>query len=112
MSDLQPEPAAELSWPELAAAIFVAKGIHEGLWRIAVKLRFAGLTTNWVDPDGSSMASPTGMIGFEGIALFKSEEPGPMVFDARVIADQPVIAVKSSTKPAARKRAPRSSAKP
>lgn len=111
MIDLQPAPDAELSWDELAAAIFAAKGIHEGLWRVAVKLRFAGLTSNWLDPDGAATTSPTGMIGFEGVALFKSEAPGPMVFDADVAAGQSAIAVKSATKPAARKRAQRSSAK-
>lgn len=111
MSDLQPQPDAELSWSELATAVFAAKGIHEGLWRVAVKLRFAGLTTNWLEADESSTATPTGMVGFEGIALFKSDVPGPMVFDAGVAAGEPVAAIKSAIKPAARKRAPRPSAK-
>lgn len=112
MSDLQSEPHAELSWSEVAAAIFAAKGIHEGLWRIAVKLRFAGLTSNWVELDGSSTTSPTAMVGVEGIVLFKSEAPGSMVFDAGEAAGQSAIAVKPATKPAAKKRAARSSPKP
>ncbi len=104
MSDLPPKPDHELDWPELAAAIFAAKGIHEGLWRIAVKLRFAGLTTNWGELDGSIITSPTGMVGFEGIALFKAEEPGAMVFCAGEATDSTVVAAKSSKKAAPRKR--------
>lgn len=74
----------DLTWPEIAAALFAARGIKKGLWRVAAKLRFAGLTTEWPIDQVSPSLLPTGMIGIEGLAIFEADEPGPMVFDAAV----------------------------
>lgn len=75
-------PEFVMDWADVAKALFVEKGITEGLWRIGVQLRFAGVTINWMNPDNQEISSPTAMVGVEGIALFKAAELGPMVFDA------------------------------
>lgn len=104
MSDQELRPDHELDWAALAAAIFSAKGINEGLWRVALKMRFAGLTTNWNNPDGSVLTSPTGLVGIEGVVLFKADEPGPMVYcaSAHYAAANPVVKRTRSAKKAAR----------
>lgn len=76
------EPDFSFDWSEVAKAVFVAKGIKEGLWRVGAHLRFAGVTINWKMTEGQEVSSPTAMVGFEGIALYKAEALGPMVFDA------------------------------
>lgn len=103
MSDPELKPDHELDWAALAAAIFSAKNINDGLWRLAVKMRFAGLTTNWNDPDGSVLTSPTGLVGVEGVVLFKAEEPGPMVYSASLpdAVAKPVVKRARSVKKAA-----------
>jgi len=81
----EPVPLAmqEFDLAQLAAAAFAARGITKGLWHVAMKLQFAGLTADWADGGGGvTGAIPTGMIGVVGVALLPVTEPGPLVFDA------------------------------
>lgn len=75
-------PAYEFGFEEVAAALFAAHGIKSGLWRVAAKLRFAGITVAFPDETVGAMDMPTGMVGIEGLALFSVTEAGQMVFDA------------------------------
>ena len=74
-------PEHEFSWSEIAAALFAARGISSGLWRVGTKVNFTALTADW-SPAGVNESVPTAMVGVSGIVLFPSAEPGPMVFDA------------------------------
>ncbi len=80
------EPAdhtmSEVSWAEVAAAVFRARGIKSGLWRFAVKLQFAGTTLGWQPSDGITQHRPSALVGVDSFAMFPATEPGPMVFDA------------------------------
>ena len=76
-------PDHDFAWEDVAKALFVARGIESGLWRLGVKLQFAGVTSQWQSgPDDASGALPTALIGVEGVGLWSVEDPGPMVFSA------------------------------
>lgn len=94
MSSAIPGPDHSMNWDEIAAALFAAKGIRSGLWRLAVKLRFAGLTSGWTDDGGTTLVIPTGLIGLDGLVLFRATEAGPMVFDAAPAKPQTTRAAK------------------
>lgn len=81
------KPEIELEWPEIVSAIFASKGITKGLWRLAIKIRFAGVTMQFHDTNTPELnkTMPVAASGIEGIALFPVSEPGPMVFDAAVL---------------------------
>ncbi len=74
-----PIPDLEFDWSTVAAALFAANDIKSGLWRVGVKMSFAALTANWEE---LGSAYPTAMLGMNGLALFKADAPGAMVFDA------------------------------
>lgn len=79
------KPTIELGWPQIARVIFASEGITSGLWRIGVKVRFAGITMQFQEPNAPEtpmMAMPVAASGIEAIALFPANEPGLMVFDA------------------------------
>jgi hypothetical protein len=79
------KPTIELGWPQLARVIFASEGITSGLWRLGVKIRFAGMTMQFQEPNAPEtpmMAMPVAASGIEAIALFPAKELGLMVFDA------------------------------
>jgi hypothetical protein len=96
------EVVLDLSWAEVAKAAFVAKGIENGLWRVALKMSFAATQHVWMEADKSARVLPTGTVGVEGIALISVKEPGPLVFDA---ASMGISAAKSTKRAASRKGA-------
>lgn len=73
-------PEYEFDLETVASALFAAQGIESGLWRLGVKLHFAALSATWPDSTGGTL--PTGMVGVDGLAFFKVDKPGPLVFDA------------------------------
>ncbi len=75
-------PTFEFNIEQVASALFKAKGIKTGLWRVAVKLRFAGITAGFQSDAGTGEELPTGLVGVAGMALFAVKEPGQLVFDA------------------------------
>lgn len=81
MNDSTPVAQQEFNFEQLVAALFAARGITEGLWRVAVKLHFAASTGEWVN-DGLKSSLPTGLLGVAGIALISAKEPGPLIYDA------------------------------
>lgn len=104
------KPVVELGWPEIAAIIFASKGITSGLWRLAVKMRFAAMNMRIPesDNDGATvLALPTSMAAMEAIALFPSQKPGTMIFDA---AHPPIPQAKLLTKPAVKAKSAASKA--
>lgn len=112
MSTAKPAERATLdfAWDEVARALFVARGIHSGLWHFAVKVQFAATTVEMSAPDGASipprMGMPTGMVGMQGLALIPVDKPGPMVFDAAGDAPQGVLTKNAASGLKAKKRAP------
>ena len=83
--NIEPKPTVELRWHEIATAIFAAKGIKSGYWRLALNLRMGGITAQFSDAVGkpdSLVALPTAMVGIQSIAVFPADGPGPMVFNA------------------------------
>jgi hypothetical protein len=74
----QDNAEVRLAWREVAAAVFAARGITTGLWKVGVGLKFAALNA------GPSMEEvlPAGVIAVEALVLTKAAEPGPLVYDA------------------------------
>lgn len=66
------------SWPDVAKALFKAREIKSGLWRVGVSLRFAALNTG---PEGDDLM-PSGLVAIDKVLLVRADEPGPLVFDA------------------------------
>ena len=97
------EPSYEFGFEEIAAALFAAKGIESGLWRVAAKLRFAGATAGFVDAKGV-VNLPTAMVGIEGLALFPVTEPAHLVFDAATGKAANVPAKRAAAKPGAKSK--------
>lgn len=96
------KPVIELGWPEIAAIIFASKGITSGLWRLAVKMRFAAMNMQFPEKDNdvtTVLMLPTSMAAIEAIALFPSQTPGSMIFDA---AHPLIPQAKLQAKPAAK----------
>lgn len=93
-----------LTWEQVAQAIFSAQGISQGLWHIGVGLRFAGVTGDWKEPDGTDAGGfPTAFVAVTGVGLTPVSEPGAMVFDARTgklttIAETPSAGAKEAKK--------------
>jgi hypothetical protein len=76
------EPYCDLEWHEVAKAIFQAKGIETGLWRVAVRLQFNPTTFRWLEPDDTLVGYPTAMVAIKSLALFPADKLAAMVFDA------------------------------
>lgn len=74
----------EFDLAQIAAAALAARGIKQGLWRLAMRLNFAGLTSEWKagDESGPGFRLPTGLVGISGLALIPATEPDDLVFDA------------------------------
>lgn len=73
----------DIEWPEIAKILFAAKGIKSGFWRLAVKLRQAGIIAEFQEVGtGKTEHFPTSIVGIQAIALMPAQGPGPMVFDA------------------------------
>lgn len=87
-----PTPAHEMEWDAIARAVFAALGIRRGLWRLGVKLHFAGMTSGWQSPEGETAQQlPTAVTAINGLLLWAVDAPGPMVFDASAApSPQPV----------------------
>lgn len=112
------KPVFELDWSEIAASIFAAKGITDGLWRLSLKMRFAAVNMRVPKSDDdleNILSLPSGIASVEAIAIFKVKKPGAMVFDAaqppipqEKYADKPIVKVKSVASKAIRstKRSP------
>lgn len=100
---VEPKPDHEFDWSAVVWALFAAHGITSGLWRLGVKLRFAGVSLDWTPPDADpklGVSMPTALTGMEGLALFKVSEPGSMTFDAsaaRTVAKKPAPKVKRTS---------------
>ena len=77
-------PEHVFGWAEIAAALIASKGITTGWWRVGAQLRFAGITARMSEAghEHESPASPTALVGFDGVALFASRIGGDLVFDA------------------------------
>ena len=108
------KPTIELGWPQIARVIFASEGIVSGLWRIGVKVRFAGISMQFPEsntPENAMMAMPVAVSGIEGIVLFATNEPGLMVFDAaevllpKATVATPVPAKAAKARPAPKKKA-------
>ncbi len=92
-------PDHDFAWEDVAKALFVARGIDSGLWRLGVRLQFGGVTNQWQSgPEDAPRALPTALVGVDGVALWSVDGPGPMVFEAG--PDSPK---KSTVKPRRRK---------
>ena len=87
----EPTPL-ELNWTEVGAALCASKGITTGLWRIALKLRLAGTTAQFIDDESKKTDHyPTGLVGVEAILMFPTKVPGPLTFDAGLLAMVPWV---------------------
>ncbi len=98
-----PNPDVEYEWEAVASALFAQSGITSGHWRLGVKLSFGGITANW-EETGTSL--PTALVGMSGLALFKVEGPGPMVFDAASAGKKKQTSTKAVPKKVLAKTAP------
>ncbi len=97
----------ELDWPDVAKALFTAKGITAGHWQVAMKLRFAGTTAEFREAStGETEALPTGLVGINAIALMPVDGPGPMVFDAAASTSSRTPGKKAAMPPPATKMKP------
>lgn len=97
----------ELDWPDVAKALFTAKGITAGHWQVAMKLRFAGTTAEFGEAStGETEALPTGLVGINAIALMPVDGPGPMVFDAAASTSSRTPGKKAAMPPPATKMKP------
>ncbi len=109
-----------IAWPEVAAALFAAKGITKGWWRIGMQLRFGALTTRMGEPGQEQKSLPTAIVGIDSIAIFATTQGGEMVYDAgNGCAPVPTGAVaapassgKATASKPARKKAPPPSREP
>lgn len=72
----------EFPWGDVAQALFQAKGIKKGLWRVAVKMHFSAASGLWPEELGTKGPLPTGSIGVAGLALFETDTPSALTFDA------------------------------
>lgn len=102
-------PDHAFGWGEIAAALTASKGITTGWWRVGAKLSFAAITARMGPPghEHEAPASPTALVGFEGLALFASPIGGDLVFDAgNGCAPVPAGAVAPEPVKAAAKRVP------
>ena len=80
----------ELNWTEVGAALCASKGITTGLWRIALKLRLAGTTAQFIEDESKKKDHyPTGLVGVEAILLFPTKVPGPLTFNAELSTMMP-----------------------
>lgn len=99
------EPDMVFDWSDLVGALFASRGISKGWWRIGVKMRFAALTFQMVDPAKNTIVLPTALVGIESVALFKTTEGGDLVFDAATGKLVPAGTAAPAAKPALRKSA-------
>jgi hypothetical protein len=76
------KPLMTLDWPTIAAAVFAAKGITSGWFRLGLGLQFAGTTVKMGPPGGTPVGLPVGMVGVSELAIFPAEQGGDMTFDA------------------------------
>lgn len=99
-----------LGWAEIAKALFIARGIEDGLWHVGSLMHFGALTAGWEGM--GNVALPTALVGVAGVALTKVEAAGPMVFDAAELRNQtdfgppPVAQSPSAKRIAVKKRKP------
>lgn len=90
-------------WSEVADALFKARNIDSGLWRVGVGLRFAAANTG--PNDGSMM--PSGITAVESIVLINVDAPGPLVFDASRGQSSKVTSPRTAVKALRRKASAR-----
>jgi hypothetical protein len=100
------EPDHDFSIEDIASALFAQAGITSGLWRLAAKLRFAALTAGLPGPSDEEEPRPAGMVAIDGLALFKVDKPGQLVFDAAAPSPRRV----TTTAPPTKRRASRGKA--
>lgn len=94
----------ELKWDEVAPLLLKAKGIKSGLWRLAVKMHFGAVSGNWPQGGGGGDGLPTGAIAIAGLALFSTDAPGPLTYDAATGRPTPAK-LQGQKRPAAKKTA-------
>lgn len=81
----EPRAAQEYAceWDEVARALFAAKGITSGLWRVAVQVNFSAFTGEMRAADSTeAKAMPSALVGMGGLVLQRATEPGLLVYDA------------------------------
>lgn len=101
-------PDYDFDLASVAAALMRERGIKSGLWRLAAKMRFAALTLSLGDGAKAPTPMPTGTVSLDGLALFKADRPGDLVYDAADVlapkSDQARPRAKVTRKVAAKKR--------
>lgn len=68
------------SWQEIASALVVAQGIHEGHWQVGANLRSEAMVL-CVDAD-TGVYRPASTTIFDHFILFRVPGPGPLSVDA------------------------------
>lgn len=99
----------DIEWPEMARILLAAKGIKTGLWRVAVKLRQAGIIAEFQELGSKKTEHfPTSVVGIQAIALMTADGPGPMVFNAAEVAEEtkPRLSGLQSRRPTAKDDGP------
>lgn len=92
------EPSYMYSLEEVAQALMIKQGIHEGLWSIAVEFTFAASSAG---PSKDALL-PSAIAGVSKLGLNKSEKEGPLTFDAVKLNPEKKAAPRK-TKPTLRK---------
>ena len=85
---------AHYSITELAELMIRDKGIHDGLYDIAVKFQLA---VGAIGPSPDAIL-PGAMIGIGGIGLRKVEQNGPLTLDAALVNPKPTPRKKTARK--------------
>lgn len=98
----QSNPALDtiLSLQELAELLVKHKGLHEGLYNLAVQFQFA---IGAVGPSPEAVV-PGVMFGVSGVGLEKVDQPGPHTVDAAVVNPAPNKSIKKSPTKLAKSR--------
>lgn len=78
----QPQPFHEFPWEEVARVLLKAKGITSGLWHVGLRLQFAATA---VGPTPTELL-PGAIVGVQTVTLTQVDQPGPLVYDARVLS--------------------------
>lgn len=92
------EPSYMYSLEEVAQALMIKQGIHEGLWGIAVEFTFAAMSAG---PNKDALL-PSAIAGISKLGLNKSEKEGPLTYDAAKLNPGEKMAPRK-TKPTARR---------
>lgn len=93
------EPSYMFSLEEIAQALMIKQGIHEGFWSIAVEFTFAATSAG---PSKDELL-PSGIVGVSKLGLNKSDKEGILTFDAAKLNPEKKTAAKKTKTPTIRK---------